>query len=485
MSLSSPQPMSLSHTRKRPRTGSYSSPQVVASASEATESEAVRSLAARVPPELFDDILFYVNINRASQRWCTRVTNLQRNRGRPSAKDILTDLKQCSLVCLFWANRCREHIFRDRTLEINYYEDAEIFRRYVVGGCPRLTPVDHLISEIQVSQGYDSRRSFLDLLYLPDIQDKLTSLAIRGPVPDSFNPAKLDTPHWGIPPHIIVSSSFLQSNIFLEGIHLPSLYHIIKYIKHFSCATYIKFREITWDGQMALSLPYVPSTTTSRRRPRSLLIRVIGFSTDSVHLALTALMLNPNCPMHRLSEEERVWMIKFMTLLWDHEKGPPVEIRFDVSEQATTMRLGHFDFAFEEAPATDRSASALSVVGIHAYIYNSDNLPANLDALVNHARTQPTIRALVLLFRSIHHLQKSMNPFVQVLTLTTETVELVLAYEKKEKCGAEAVDLVTLEPNGCVDIWKDEQSEYYYYGAGMSLQMLQRQLKKKRWMSVH
>ncbi len=48
--------------------------------------------------------------------------------------------------------------------------------------------------------------------------------------------------------------------------------------------------------------------------------------TDAVHLALAAVMMNPNCPLHRLSEEECVWMIKFMMLLWGDKKDPYVYI---------------------------------------------------------------------------------------------------------------------------------------------------------------
>lgn len=120
---------------------------------------------------------------------------------------------------------------------------------------------------------------------------------------------------------------------------------------------------------------------------------------------------------------------------------------FNVSEQATTVELDRFHFVFEEAPSTDRSASALRVVGIHAYIYN---VPANFDALVNHASIHPTIRALVLLFDSSDRLQEFVKPFVEVLTLTTqaETIELVLAYEEGRENKAVGVDLVTLKPNG-------------------------------------
>ncbi len=114
------------------------------------------------------------------------------------------------------------------------------------------------------------------------------------------------------------------------------------------------------------------------------------------------------------------------------------------------MHLYPFRFVFEEAPVTDRSASALSVVGMHAYIMYTTDLPAHFDALVDHARTQPTIRALVLLFESLSHLEESVKPFVQVLGPASETIDLVLAYEAKNwmERKAVSVDLVTLEPNG-------------------------------------
>ncbi|KAI0763919.1 hypothetical protein BC629DRAFT_969855 [Irpex lacteus] len=388
---------------------------------------------------------------------------LTRNRGEPSSNDILTDLKQCSLVCLFWANRCREHIFQDRTLEINSYEDAEIFRQYIGGGSSRLTPVHQLIHGIYATQRYDRQRSFLHLLYVLVIKDKLQSFSITGPVPDGFGPAKLDTPHWGIPPCVVAPSSFLQKQVLLHHIHLPSFHHVTKYIKHFCCATDILFESITWDGQTpTYSLPQASSTIACHRRPRSLDISAKRDCTDSVHLALTALMLNPNCPLHRLSDEKHVWMIKFMTLLWGDGKSRWVSIEFNVSEQATTMRMDPFHFVFEEATAsTDRSASALSVVGVHAYIHKYATLPANLDALAKHASTQPTIRALVLLFYSFDILQDSVKPFVEVLGPATEAIEFVLAYEEEEeKSKAEqdggrkktgrvlGADLATLEPSG-------------------------------------
>lgn len=126
------------------------------------------------------------------------------------------------------------------------------------------------------------------------------------------------------------------------------------------------------------------------------------------------------------------------------------------------MRTGYFHFVFEETPASaDRSVSALSVVGIHAYINKYVNdLPVNFDALVHHAKTHPTIRVLVLLFSSLRSLQESLKPFVEVLTLASETIDLVLAYEDEEERRAVGVDLVTLEPNGASSVVSLPLSHY-------------------------
>ncbi len=128
------------------------------------------------------------------------------------------------------------------------------------------------------------------------------------------------------------------------------------------------------------------------------------------------------------------------------------------------MELGLFCFVFEEASSKpeDRSVSALNVVGMHAYIYDSiySTVPIDFDALVNHDRTRSTIRALVLLFDSIDHLRNSVKPFAEVLALETETIELVLAYEDKEERRAVCVNPVTLEPNGASFVASSSVSRY-------------------------
>lgn len=132
-----------------------------------------------------------------------------------------------------------------------------------------------------------------------------------------------------------------------------------------------------------------------------------------------------------------------------------LKLAFEVSEQVTAIHLDPFVFVFEGAPRTDWSASALSVVGVHAYINGFHN-DANFDALVNRARTHmhPTVRALVLLFDSFSRLQQYMKPLVHLLGPGTEALDLILAYEEEEEKGREksgrvlGVDPVTLRPSG-------------------------------------
>lgn len=119
------------------------------------------------------------------------------------------------------------------------------------------------------------------------------------------------------------------------------------------------------------------------------------------------------------------------------------------------MRLGSFKFhfGFKASTSTHWSVAALSVLAICKYIDSKDHdLPVNFDALFNHARILPRIRAILLLFDSIDHLQKSMEPFVQVLDTAAETIDLILVYKGEEERRGFGVDLGTLQPNGASSV---------------------------------
>lgn len=217
-------------------------------------------------------------------------------------------------------------MFAGRTLEIYRFEDAEIFRRYAIGGCAALIPVHQLIGEIHVYLRYDGLiNSFLHLLYLSVIRQKLRLLSIHGPIPTGFHPAKLDTPHWGSPPSVVLPRSFLRNQIRVSHIHLPSISHVSKYLRHLICAADIILHLVTWDGEMPISLPGASNAVYRRRKPLSMKISA-SHCTDNINLALTAAMLNPGCPLHRLSDQDRVWITSFLRLSWTSKRVPRVHI---------------------------------------------------------------------------------------------------------------------------------------------------------------
>lgn len=277
-------------------------------------------LAARIPPELFDSIIFYVNCDRITQRY----TDGLYNTGKTSSNRNLNALKRLSLVCRFWANKCRQYIFSGKILYLVWHKDAEIFRRYTVEGSSYLIPIYQLVSEIWVNQSYESGSSFLHLLYLPVIQEKLTRLQISGPIPDDFHTAKLDTPHWGVPSTVVLPPSFVRNAISVANLRLPSFHHVTKYIRYFTCASRINLHRITWNGKMPVSLPHVANAASRRRKQHTMQVTAFNECTDPIHLALTTAMLNPQCPLHRVSDVERAWMHAFMTLLWGNKKHPYV-----------------------------------------------------------------------------------------------------------------------------------------------------------------
>ncbi|KAI0748973.1 hypothetical protein BC629DRAFT_129786 [Irpex lacteus] len=441
-----------------------------------------QSPGAHIPPELFDNVLFYVNVHRALQ---ARDGGLSRGSGRPSSYDALTDLKRCSLVCRFWANRCRQYMFAGRTLEIYRSEDAEIFRRYAIGGCAALIPVHQLIGEIQVYLRYDGLiNSFLHLLYLSVIRQKLRLLSIHGPIPTGFHPAKLDTPHWGSPPSVVLPRSFLRNQIRVSHIHLPSISHVSKYLRHLICAADIILHLVTWDGEMPISLPGASNAVYRRRKPLSMKISA-SHCTDNINLALTAAMINPGCPLHRLSDQDRVWITTFLRLSWTSKRVPRVHIAFDVLEQEATIEMyypGSFGLILNDAPATDtnRPATHLRVVGIHAYI-NISVLPIQFDTLFDRIRTRPTISTAVILFESLYCMKTVIQRYPDLFRPDAEYVRLVLAYADWEQYRAVGIDLTTMKPNGVrwtdlpCDDWRSDACDT---GHIWSTRILQQQMRK-------
>lgn len=285
-------------------------------------------LGARIPPELFSSILFFLNALCASQRLEEEDSaTLRRDSASSSSNDTLAPLKRCSLVSRFWANKSRRYIFLGKTLKIRCRDDAEIFRRYTVHGCYRLIPVHKLIRDIEVVQGYDERNSFLHLMHHPLIEDKLRDLEISGPTPKGFHPSLFSAPYWGVPPSVYPLPIWLKNRIRLQDIHFPSFAHVSRYMRHFARASKIDLGGLTWPsddwrshyGGSKAPTPFDLPTPPPQRKSR-FTMRVSAWNcTDPIHLAVSVIMLNRWCPLHRLSEDHLGWMLMFMRLLWGEE----------------------------------------------------------------------------------------------------------------------------------------------------------------------
>ncbi|KAI0090490.1 hypothetical protein BDY19DRAFT_1055499 [Irpex rosettiformis] len=218
---------------------------------------------AVIPPELFDNILFFVDRDSfAYLDGRKSAISLRRYQGDPDDRDVLHRLKLCSLVSRHWANRCRRYMFTGVTLIISSVEEAEIFRTYVTHGCPSLVQVHRLIGRVSVEQRYDAHRSFCHVLHslAPLIKDnpelRESTLRLIGPVPDTFPRVFLDGPHWSFAPSTVTPPSLLQSYSYvtLTDIHLPSFAHAIRYARHFKHAQYVRFTNLTWDKDGPLLL---------------------------------------------------------------------------------------------------------------------------------------------------------------------------------------------------------------------------------------
>lgn len=110
---------------------------------------------------------------------------------------------------------------------------------------------------------------------------------------------------------------------------------------------------------------------------------------------------------------------------------------------------GSFGLILNDAPATDtdRPATHLRVVGIHAYI-NISVLPIQFDTLFDRIRTRPTISTAVILFESLYCMKTVIQRYPDLFRPDAEYVRLVLAYADWEQYCVVGIDLTTMKPNG-------------------------------------
>ncbi|KAI0094183.1 hypothetical protein BDY19DRAFT_8053 [Irpex rosettiformis] len=299
---------------------------------EPTSDSEEQGLGARIPPELFFHILRWVSRNDDRRETFIR---LRRKAGENPKKFDRFEfdreyemagpaytLRSCSLVCLYWANQSREYMFRGARLYISTLQNAQFFRRYAIAGSPNLVPDCTLVRVIDVSVLCSkTKRSYLDLVYLPQTSNKLRELEIYGPLPKGIPPSMLDTPHWSItnlaplPPSITAYQA-----VKIRHIDFPSFRHLVKYFKYFNAATDYYLENITWDGKTPSTLSHFTKPATRHRQ--SITVRA-QLCTDGLLLCLQVAMMYQDFPLRTVASQDYVWALHLMDLVGDFYRQAP------------------------------------------------------------------------------------------------------------------------------------------------------------------
>ncbi|KAI0094180.1 hypothetical protein BDY19DRAFT_7744 [Irpex rosettiformis] len=292
-------------------------------------------LGAVLPPELFPNILKWVSRDDDRNETLRR---LQRQRGLDDQQFIRQyvmagpayTLRSCSLVCLYWANQCREYMFRGATLSVWTLERAQSFRKYSVEGSPRLARVCTLIRGIEVIMiCHKTPRSYLDLVFLPQTRDKLVQLKISGPFPKGLPPVKSDTPHWSLTNLAILPPSVTAyREIVVKDFHFPSFRHVVSFLKHFDASTTHELANITWDGKTPNDLSQFFKPPTRHRQT----IQVnVDQCTDNVTLCLQVAAMFSDCPLRRLASQDYVLATQVINIVCDIYRKVPRTLKTENS----------------------------------------------------------------------------------------------------------------------------------------------------------
>lgn len=258
--------------------------------SELTAFHSVYALGARIPPELFQKILEHVAT--WDNGWSTS-----------SFEDARQDLRNCSLVCVFWAEYCRRVLYRECLLpRIQSWRQAVAMADALLEGkSGRLTPFKQLLKGVHVelqprSAGReDDDRPWLHLLFsLSLLREMLPQSTLdidhRDYVlPPHITLTSFNSPHWSLPRSVPPSCTPYR-RIDIQNMRFHSFSKFIKFIGHFTSAEEFRFLGIKWDVDDSAVVTPQRSFTVRRRPLKAIYSRGC---TDNMLVCLQAIKQSP------------------------------------------------------------------------------------------------------------------------------------------------------------------------------------------------
>jgi hypothetical protein len=222
------------------------------------------STAANIPPELFDDILWYIPPFRYIDGLGL---GLGAYRALPESKEEKSHLSLCSLVCRHWARLCRPHIFAYVRLRCS--DDLHAFKRILLMPPPARLPsiaeyVKHVhifVERIEPPWVHHLLPSYCQRILLLNCNFTLTVKASSSKSNDTTMPfAAIYSPL----PHTLPSVHACLTHLNLQNIHFRNATAFCRVISGFRNLEDLRIYDLTWDAApledlaLASSVPVFP-----------------------------------------------------------------------------------------------------------------------------------------------------------------------------------------------------------------------------------
>ncbi|KAI0339022.1 hypothetical protein BDW22DRAFT_623033 [Trametopsis cervina] len=271
------------------------------------ESAGKYATAADLPPELFEII-----IRNVPGRY-------------DDHKDVAPILCKCALVALQWARFARAIFWGDivKCRELKSSRDARILVETTLRGCPRLTPLIDLLTEIRAGPNVDDEQSWLYMLAsIPSIRTKLKhAMLYGGDDPKSFGWRFLRMPHRGTP---FGTAGFPPlthlTALVLFRIHFGQFSELVMLLRHFASPDHISISGVTWD-KTDVPMPWPPRSVYSKRSTGIRRMDVHG-CTDNTLVAMAAHALDARLPVQTLPGHEWLQVQQLSQVLHANQLNP-------------------------------------------------------------------------------------------------------------------------------------------------------------------